>query len=98
MQPLLPHLDAAYHWLCHLRRDFPATTDVWHLRQHWPAERQRLQAELCAGTVTARASVHHHPGRPETAALMGRVRCAGTQGIGAGPMSDAFTNSLGEFD
>jgi RNA-directed DNA polymerase len=51
MQALLPHLDAAYHWLCHQRRDFPATADVWHLRQHWPAERKRLQSQLRAGTV-----------------------------------------------
>jgi RNA-directed DNA polymerase len=51
MQPLLRHLDAAYHWLCHQRRGFPATADVWHLRQHWLAERQQLQAELLAGTV-----------------------------------------------
>lgn len=51
MRQLLRYLDAAYHWLCHQRRDFPATADVWHLRRHWPAVRQRLQTELIAGTV-----------------------------------------------
>ena len=51
MHPLLRHLDAAYHWLCHQRRDFPPAADVWHLRRHWPVERQRLHAELSAGTV-----------------------------------------------
>jgi hypothetical protein len=45
------HLDAAYCWLCHQRRDFPATADGWHLRRHRPSERQRLQAELRAGTM-----------------------------------------------
>jgi len=49
MQPLLRHLDAAYHWLCSQRRHFPAQADVWHLRRHWPAERTRLQDELGSG-------------------------------------------------
>ena len=51
MQPLLPHLDAAYHWLCQQRRNFPASADVWNLRCHWPAERLRLQTEINHGTV-----------------------------------------------
>lgn len=51
MHALLKHLDAAYQWLCQQRRHFPAHSDVWDVRWHWPAERLRLQAEINQGTV-----------------------------------------------
>lgn len=49
MNTLLRHLDTAYHRLCHQRRHFPANADVWHLRRHWPDERQQLVDELLGG-------------------------------------------------
>ncbi len=42
-------LDAAYGWLCHRRRDYPADADVWSFRRHWPWEKKRMQADLIAG-------------------------------------------------
>lgn len=42
-------LDAAYAWLCHRRRDYPADADVWSLRRLWPVEKNRIQADLLAG-------------------------------------------------
>ena len=41
-------LDAAYGWLCHRRRDYPADADVWSFRRHWPGEKRRIQADLLA--------------------------------------------------
>jgi RNA-directed DNA polymerase len=35
-------VDAAFSWLCKQRKDFPANADIWHLRFHWPCEKQRL--------------------------------------------------------
>jgi RNA-directed DNA polymerase len=50
IHPLIPLLDRAYRWLCQQRRHFPPNADVWHLRRHWGAERQRLLAELAGAS------------------------------------------------
>ena len=42
-------LDAAYDWLYHRRRNYPANSDVWSLRRHWPDQKRRIQADLLAG-------------------------------------------------
>ena len=42
-------LDAAFAWLCKRRRDYPDHADVWDFRRQWPAEKERLQADLLAG-------------------------------------------------
>ncbi len=42
-------LDTAYDWLCRRRRAYPVDADVWSFRQRWPAEKDRLKAELAAG-------------------------------------------------
>jgi len=42
-------LDAAYDWLCHRRRKYPADADVWSIRCDWPDEKRRIQADLLAG-------------------------------------------------
>ncbi len=42
-------LDNAFAWLCKRRRNYPADADVWSFRQRWPAEKDRLKAELAAG-------------------------------------------------
>ncbi len=42
-------LDAAYGWLCHRRRDYPANADVWSFRRQWPREKRHIQADLLAG-------------------------------------------------
>ena len=42
-------LDAAYEWLCHRRRDYPADADVWSLRRGWVNEKARLRRALVAG-------------------------------------------------
>ncbi len=41
-------LDIAYDWLCKRRRNYSADADVWSFRQRWPAEKDRLKAELAA--------------------------------------------------
>jgi hypothetical protein len=43
-------LDHAFAWLCRRRRDWPDAADVWELRRRWPEEKERLRAELRAGT------------------------------------------------
>lgn len=43
-------IDTAYVWLCHQRRDWPADTDIWHLRFRWAAAKPQLQGQLSAGT------------------------------------------------
>ncbi len=42
-------LETAYGWLCKRRRNYPADADVWSFRQRWPADKDRLKAELAAG-------------------------------------------------
>jgi hypothetical protein len=42
-------LDAAYAWLCHRRRDYPADADVWSFRRHRPGDKRLIQADLIAG-------------------------------------------------
>jgi hypothetical protein len=42
-------LDAAYDWLCHRRRKYPANNDVWTLRHRWADEKRRIQSDLLAG-------------------------------------------------
>jgi hypothetical protein len=43
-------IDAAYAWLIRQRRDWPADTDIWHLRFGWTERKPRLQAELREGS------------------------------------------------
>ncbi len=43
------HIDEAYQWLCKQRRHYPANSDIWHLRFHWEAERQRIIHALSKG-------------------------------------------------
>ncbi len=42
-------LDAAYDWLCHRRKAYPADANVWSFRRHWLLEKERLRADLLAG-------------------------------------------------
>jgi hypothetical protein len=42
-------IDAAYHWLCQQRRHWPADTEIWDLRFHWPGEKHRIQQALLRG-------------------------------------------------
>jgi hypothetical protein len=39
-------IDTAYLWLCRQRANFPANTDIWHLRFHWHNVRQELLKSL----------------------------------------------------
>ena len=39
-------LDEAWDWLCWRRRDYPASADIWWLRQDWYIEKQRLCQQL----------------------------------------------------
>jgi RNA-directed DNA polymerase len=39
-------LDTAYSWLCKQRANFPANTDIWHLRFHWHRVRHELLHSL----------------------------------------------------
>jgi RNA-directed DNA polymerase len=43
-------VESAYQWLCRQRRHWPANSDVWDLRFHWPEMKSQLQRELLAGT------------------------------------------------
>ena len=61
-------LDAAYRWLCHQRRAWPANADVWHLRFTWETARPQLLAQLGAGTRERTGSAPPFPtqsGRPD---------------------------------
>ena len=42
-------IDVAYEWLCHQRRHWPADTDVWDLRFHWPTVKHDIQRSLRRG-------------------------------------------------
>jgi RNA-directed DNA polymerase len=42
-------IDAAFHWLCHQRRDWPADADIWDLRFRWLTERRAVQQALHRG-------------------------------------------------
>ena len=44
-----PVLEQAYAWLCHRRRHYPSSADIWEFRRHWPAEKARLRHELGRG-------------------------------------------------
>ena len=44
-------LDAAYEWLCHRRKDYPANADIWWLRQRWQSEKPLLVRELATGRI-----------------------------------------------
>lgn len=46
MHELVCHIDTAYRWLCHRRREYPAGADVWDLRFHWSAERRCILDDL----------------------------------------------------
>jgi RNA-directed DNA polymerase len=39
-------LDIARSWLCKQRRNFPANTDIWHLRFNWDTIRGDLLQTL----------------------------------------------------
>jgi len=45
-------LDRAYRWLCKQRRRWPDAADVWSFRRDWTVEKERLRAELRAGTFS----------------------------------------------
>ena len=42
----------AFVWLCKRRKDSPAHADVWNLRRNWPAERERIRAEIVSGACS----------------------------------------------
>ena len=42
-------LNEAWDWLCHRRRDYPPSADVWWLRQHWKSEKPKLCQLLQSG-------------------------------------------------
>lgn len=42
-------IDAAYKWLCHQRRHWPANSDVWSLRFDWETIKPALQQTLRRG-------------------------------------------------
>lgn len=44
--------DTAYLWLCKQRTNFPANSDIWHLRFHWQTIRDELLQSLCAQHYT----------------------------------------------
>ena len=44
-------VDAAYEWLRHRRKHFPANADIWWFRQRWPAEKALLVKELETGRM-----------------------------------------------
>ena len=41
--------DTAYQWLCKQRRNYPANSDIWHLRFHWQNEKFKLIKDLRSG-------------------------------------------------
>jgi hypothetical protein len=43
-------LERAFAWVCRRRERWPDFTDVWELRRRWPGEKDRVRAELRAGT------------------------------------------------
>ena len=42
--------DVAYTWLCKQRKHFPASSDVWHFRAHYPEQRPALVQSLANGS------------------------------------------------
>ena len=42
-------MEAAFTWICKQRRHYPADSDVWSFRQHWPRHKALIQQELRAG-------------------------------------------------
>ncbi|MFT6063654.1 MAG: hypothetical protein ACJAVR_003726 [Paracoccaceae bacterium] len=47
-------LNEAFEWLCHKRKDYPPSADVWSLRRDWENERVQLQASLRARLIIRR--------------------------------------------
>ncbi|EJK2991234.1 transposase [Vibrio cholerae] len=49
----LMHLEQAwqlaFQWVCKRRRHYPANSDIWHLRFHWPNHSQKLLSRVLAG-------------------------------------------------
>ncbi|HGS5347357.1 TPA: reverse transcriptase domain-containing protein [Vibrio cholerae] len=49
----LMHLEQAwqlaFQWVCKRRRHYPANSDIWHLRFHWPNHSQKLLSQVLAG-------------------------------------------------
>ncbi len=43
-------LDAAYAWLCHRRKSYPASADIWWLRNRWRHEKSSLIRDLTTGS------------------------------------------------
>ena len=43
------NIDAAYHWLCHQRKDYPSNADIWDFRYHWKSNRKHLITTLRTG-------------------------------------------------
>ncbi len=42
-------IDAAYTWLCHQRRHWPANADIWDFRFRWETEKNTIQTSLGRG-------------------------------------------------
>ena len=41
--------NTAYTWLCKQRCNYPANSDIWHLRFHWQNEKSKLIIDLRSG-------------------------------------------------
>jgi RNA-directed DNA polymerase len=54
----LEKIDAAYQWLCTQRRHYPAESDIWHLRFHWPRYRNDLFQALSADSFALSPQLH----------------------------------------
>lgn len=43
------HIENAYQWLIHQRKNYPDSADIWHLRFHWQREREVILSALNKG-------------------------------------------------
>ncbi|WP_240513926.1 hypothetical protein [Photobacterium damselae] len=43
------YIDTAYAKLIHNRKNFPPNNDIWDLRFHWPAIKQKIKTSLSKG-------------------------------------------------
>ena len=42
-------LDIAYEWLCHRRKDYPDSADIWFFRRHWQTGKINIQQSIQSG-------------------------------------------------
>lgn len=42
-------LEKAYAWLCHRRKDYPDSADIWIFRKHWLEEKLTIQQSIASG-------------------------------------------------